>query len=82
MKLLCDHVPNVGILNRCNTFSMESQLQRKRLKWPDLVFGMPDDRLLKSLFGEVNGLRPSGRRRSSFNDAALCDGHNCRINRP
>ncbi|KAA6417645.1 MAG: hypothetical protein FRX49_12437 [Trebouxia sp. A1-2] len=28
---LRDHVPNVDILNRCNTLSVESQLQGKRL---------------------------------------------------
>jgi len=36
----------------------------------------------KLLFGEVKGLRPPGRPRSSFNDVALCDCQNCRISRP
>ena len=30
---LCDHVQNVVILNRCNTLSVESQLQGKRVRW-------------------------------------------------
>ena len=36
----------------------------------------------KLLFGEVKGLRPPGRPRSSFNDVALCDCQNCLIGRP
>ena len=56
---LCDHVPNVVILNRCNTLSVESQLQGKRLRWLGHVFRMPNDRLPKKLlFGEVKGVRP------------------------
>jgi len=44
---------------------------------------MPNDRLPKKLlFGEVKGLRPPGRPRSSFNDVALRDCQNCRISRP
>ena len=59
------HVPNVDILNRCNTLSVESQLQGKRLMWLGHVFRMPDEILPKKLlFGEVKGLRPPGRPRS------------------
>jgi len=36
---LRDHVPNVVILNRCNTLSVESQLQGKRLRWLGHVSG-------------------------------------------
>ena len=80
---LRDHVPNVVILNRCNTLSVESQLQGKRLRWLGHVFRMPHDRLPKKLlFGEVKGLRPPGRPRPSFNDVALRDCQNCRISRP
>ena len=80
---LRDHVPNVVILNGCNTISVESQLQGKRLRWLGHVFQMPNDRLPKKLlFGEVKGLRPPGRPRSSFNDVALGDCQNCRISRP
>ena len=44
---------------------------------------MPDDRLPKKLlFGQVKGRRPPGGPRSSFNDVALRDCQNCRINRP
>ena len=46
---LRDHVPNVDILNRCNTLSVESQLQGKRLRWLGHVFRMPNDRLPKKL---------------------------------
>jgi len=60
-----------------------SQLQGKRLRWLGHVFRMPNDRLPKKfLFGEVKGLRPPGRPRSSFNDVALRDCQNCRISRP
>ncbi len=70
----CDHVPNVVILNRCNILSVESQLQGKRLRRLVHVFRMANDRLPKKLlFGEVKGLRPPGRPRSSFNGVALCD---------
>jgi len=66
-----------------NTLSVESQLQGKRLRWLGHVFRMPNDRLPKKLlFGEVTGLRPPGRHRSSFNDVALHDYQNCRISRP
>jgi len=72
---LRDHVPNVDILNRCNTLSVESQLQGKRLRWLGHIFRMPNDRLPKKLlFGQVKELRPPDRPRSSFNDVAL---HNC-----
>jgi len=80
---LRDHVPNAVILNRCNTLSVESQLQGKRLRWLGHVFRMPNDRLPKKrLFGEVKGLCPPGRPRSSFNDVALRDCQNCRISSP
>ena len=80
---LRDHVPNVDILDRCNTLSVESQLQGKRLSWLGHVFRMPDDRLPKKLlFGEVKGPRPPGHPRFSSNDVALRDCQNCRITRP
>ena len=78
-----DHVPVVDILNRCNTLSVESQLQGKRLRWLGHVFRMPNDRLPKKLlFGQVKGLRPPGRPRSSFNDVALQDCQARWISRP
>jgi len=50
------HVPNVVILNRCNTPSVKSQLQSKKLGWLGHVFRMLNDRLPKKLlFGEVTG---------------------------
>ena len=77
---LHDHVPNVDILNRCNTLSVESQLQGKRLRWLGHIFRMPNDRMLKKLlFGRVSS---PGRPRSSFNDVALCDCQDCQIGRP
>ncbi len=78
-----DHVPNVVILNRCNTLSVESQLQGKRPRWLGHVFRMPYDRLPKKLLlGENKGFRLPGRPRSSFNDVALRDCQNCYIGRP
>ncbi len=53
---LRDHVPNVDILNRCNTLSVESQLQGKRLRWLGHVLRMPNDRLPKKLLVESRGL--------------------------
>jgi len=80
---LRDHVPNVDILNRCNTLSVESQLRGKRLRWLGHVFRMPNDRLPKKLlFGQVKGVRPPGCPRSSFNDVALHDCQTRRIGRP
>ena len=80
---LRDHVPNVDILNRCNTLSVESQLQGKRLRWLGHVFRMPNDRMPNKLsFGRVKGPRPPGRPRSSFNDVALHDCQTCQIGRP
>ena len=53
---LRDHVPNVVTLHRCNTLSVESQLQRKRLRLLGHIFRMPKDRSPKKLlFGEVKG---------------------------
>ncbi len=78
-----NHVPNVDILDRCNTPSVESQLQGKRLRWLGHVFRMPNERLPKKLlFGRVKGPRPPGCPRSSFNDVALSDCQICRIGRP
>ncbi len=63
--------------------SVESQLQRKRLRWLGHVFRMPHDRLPKKLlFGQVKGLRPPGRPRSSFNDVALHYCQTCGISKP
>ena len=46
---LCDHVPNVDMLNRCNTFCAEPQLQGKRLRWLGYIFRIPHNRLPKKL---------------------------------
>ena len=64
---LRDHLPKVDILNRCNTLSVESQLQGKTLRWLGHVFRMPTNILPKKLlFGEVKGLRPPGCPRSNL----------------
>ena len=69
-------------MNRCDTFSVESQLRSKTLRGQGHMFRMPDDTLPKKLFfGEVKGARPPGCPRSSFNDAVLRDCPNCHINR-
>ena len=54
---LRNHVPNVDMLNRCNTSSVESQLRSQRLtdRWLGHTFSMPNDRLPKKLlFGQGN----------------------------
>ena len=79
---LLDHVPNLDILNRCNTFFAEPQLQSKRLRWLGHILKMPNDRLPRMLlFGEVKGLRKPGRLGSTFADVVLRVCHGCRINR-
>ena len=73
-NFLRDHVPSVDILTRCNTFSVESQLQSNRLRWLGHTFRMLDDSLPKKLsFGQVKGRRPPGCLWSSFNDVAVRD---------
>ncbi len=77
------HVPNVVVLTRCNTLSVESQLQGKRLKWLGHVFRMPNDRLPKKLlFGEVTGLRHLPDLGLVSNDVVLHDCQHCRVSRP
>ena len=41
---LRDYVPNVDMLNGCNIFSVESQLQNGRLRSLGHTFRMPNDR--------------------------------------
>ena len=82
LQLICgislrDHVPNVDMLTSCMTFSVETQLQSKRLRWLGHMFRMPIDRLPKKLlFGQVQGRRPPGCPSSSFNDVAV---HDCQL---
>ena len=71
------------MLTRCNTFSVESQLQSKRLRWLGHMFRMHVERLPKKLlFGQVKGRRPPGCPRSSFNDVAVRDCQLRRITKP
>ncbi len=44
----CGNSSDNYTLNRCNTLSMESQLQGKRLRWLGHVFRMPKKLLVKS----------------------------------
>ena len=63
--------PNLDMLNRCNTFSMESQPQSKRLRWLGHTVKMPDNGLPeKLLFGQVQGCHPPDCPRLTFNDVA------------
>ena len=49
----------VDILTRCNTFSVESHLQSKRLRQLGHIFRMPDHTLPKKLFAWASqGLPP------------------------
>ena len=62
---------NLIKISTCNTFRVCSQ--SKRLEWPTHTFRVPNDRLQlprRFLLGEVKGLCPPGRPRSSFNDIA------------
>ena len=77
---LRDHVPNVDMINRCNTFSVESQLQSKRFRCLGHILRMPHDRLPKKrLFGQVKDCCPPGCPR--LNAVALGDCHGCCITR-
>ena len=46
---LRDYVPDV-VLNRCNTLSVKSQLQGKRVRWLGHVTRMPNDRLFNTVY--------------------------------
>ena len=77
------HVPNVDILSKCQTFSVESQLRSKRLRWYGHVCRMPDTRLPKKvLYGQVKGRGVVGRPRKIWNDVLLSDTHCLNIRRP
>ena len=70
------------LLNMCNTFSVESQLQSKRLRWLGHVSGCPIIDCPRSFcLVKSKGQCLRGRPRSSFNDIVLRDGQECRINR-
>lgn len=76
-------MPNVEILARCQTFSVESQLRSKRLRWYGYVCRMPDTRLPKKmLYGQVKGRGVVGRPRKLWNDVLLSDTHSLNIRRP
>ena len=47
---LHDHASHVVVLNRCNIFCMESELQSKRLRWSGYICRLPNDRLLEKLY--------------------------------
>ena len=77
------HVPNVEILSKCKTFSVESQLRSKRLRWYGHVCRMSDTRLPKKvLHGQVQGRGAVGRPRKIWNDVLLFDTHSLNIRRP
>ena len=64
---------NYDILNRCNTFSVQFQLQSK-LGGLGLTFRMPNDRLPKKLsICKIKQLCPPGCPGCSFNVTALRD---------
>ncbi len=84
LRRICDifvhnHVPNDVILNRCNTLSVELQLQGKILRWLGHVFQMHNNRLPKKLLlGEIEGLCPACCPRFS-NDVVACDCQDCQL---
>ncbi len=81
---LRDHVPNTALLNTPTApYLWSLSCKAKDSGGSGHVVWMPNDRLFKMLlFGEVTGLRPSGRARSTFNDAALRKCQKCQIGRP
>lgn len=77
------HVPNVEILSRCQTFSVESQLRSKRLGGFGHVCRMPDTHLPKKvLYGQVKGKGVVGRPRKMWNDLVLADAHSLNSRHP
>ena len=70
----CKQLTDLSIDTSHAAFSVESQLQSKRFRWPRHIIRMPADRLpQKLLFGQVKGRRPPGCPRSSVNDVAMRD---------
>ena len=77
------HVPNVEILARYHTFSVESHLKSKRLRWFRHVCRRPDTRLPKKvLCGQVKDRGVVGRPRKIWNDVLLSDTQSLNITRP
>ncbi len=79
---LRDHVPNVVILDSCNTLSVESQLQDKRLRWQVMFSGCLAIDCLRSFclvksrgFAHLAAL-------GLFNDVSLRDVQNCHTSMP
>ena len=76
-------MPNVEILASCHTFSVESQVKTKRLRWFGHLCRMPDTRLPKKvLYGQVKGRVVVGRPRKIWNDVLLTDTQSLNITRP
>ena len=78
---LLDHTPNQDILSKCETFSVDSQLRHKRLRWYGHVCRMSDSRLPKlTLFGQVAGKNCRGKPRTVWNDVLLSDVQKLKLN--
>ena len=79
---LLDHITNSVILKRCETFSVDSQLRSKRLRWFGHICRMADSRLPKLLMhGQLVGQNCRGRPRTVWNDVVLFDIHKLKLNR-
>ena len=79
---LTDHVSNQEILLQCDTFSVDSQLRNKRLRWFGHVCRMSDFRLPKMLLhGQVARQNCRGKPRTVWNDVVLSDVHKLKLNR-
>ena len=78
---LLDHVLNQQDLSKCKTFSVESQLRHKRLRWYGHVCRMFDTRLPKlMMYGQVAGPNCRGKPRTVWNDVVLSDVQKLKLN--
>ncbi len=81
-SLSVHHILNHVISKRCETFSVDSQLRSKRLRWFGNICRMSDSRLLKVLMhGQLVGQICCGRPRTVWNDVVLSDIHKLKFNR-
>jgi len=77
---LFDNSTNSVILKRCETFSVESQLRSRRLRWFGHNCRMSDSRLPKVLMhGQLVGQSCHGRPRTVWNDVVSFDIHKLKL---
>ena len=76
-----DRVPDVEILERANTISVEALITASQLRWAGHLRRMPETRLLKAIFyGELaNGKRKRGGQKLHYKDVLKRHMKNCGI---